>query len=769
MIADGQYELDCALQEEVENEEATVEEQYLWDSSPAICGTWPDDAASETFHYQRADSGAIQTIKCAYRVIVLRADGSVETASRTAEFEVKPLLLTLEFLEPEGSVFNVTTDEQTTYRVKVTAAPDGDVTDEAEITWDFGDETDAETGSEVLHTYDESAIYRITVTATLTEGGTPGTAVAHQIANATSDPQGDPNVIICLNTEQVGTTCDRPDVVVKLRAQFILDAVQSARYSAEDEPPAQWCHEGSGQELGNPTYETIGGVWYAVWHVPWFTDGSEQNRLWAWRAAYHAMPDPPWDPPPPTTYSPARFWRTSNTVVPTSTKVLKFDPDDHDGSDCVVPYSIGHHDDEHVAHYWQVHVAIAGQTVEIDTVQTAPGVYSYDCWQAMKDEDLPKGVYPFQVTAQHNPDCKDSERPSVLSIENLSVVGWVVDVPHLRINVRLEYEVCGEQAANVTASIYGPDLICWYQGSGLPTALGPQQSEWFQVPLCPYEGACGTWNIVLTGQETDAAATVHNRDLHPKYSQTRATHKWTRLADNHDIDFADDPLRPSENATTLPWASDACLIQGRAHDGTGYLYSRDVYIPYPHSNGSAQDAFQRLPRDTLFFVAGHTTTEPYGQEFVDKSATPFRASFLKPRPKQGVDPANNGGFLTYGDVQVQCFYLVDGEGHQLDLTSIEFAVFGGCHTGECGGDPPESRGIALVAKDCGAQATLGFVGVSPLGPSPVVRAFYQKLWDYWRKGYSATDALAAAKSDIYYQYHEEAPDIVAKCQNAAVF
>ena len=185
LVANGQYEFtDQPVQHEYQGQ-ATVEEQYFWDYTPAICETLPDTSPRETFHYAPENSGASRVIKVTYRVVLNWPNGSVDIASATAQFQVTAQGLAVTITQPTTSTFQATVGQPITFAAKVTTTPTNDVTSQATFAWDFGDGTDPE-GSQVSHTYASVGAYTVHVTATLAGRS----ASAEKVGNSFASEQG---------------------------------------------------------------------------------------------------------------------------------------------------------------------------------------------------------------------------------------------------------------------------------------------------------------------------------------------------------------------------------------------------------------------------------------------------------------------------------------------------------------------------------------------------------------------------------------------------
>jgi hypothetical protein len=85
----GSYSVDGETQEEVEDEEATINEEYSWSYGPASCETPPAEDSTETFVFAAEHAPGTYTITVTYKVIVNYADGTSHSDSATDSIDVK--------------------------------------------------------------------------------------------------------------------------------------------------------------------------------------------------------------------------------------------------------------------------------------------------------------------------------------------------------------------------------------------------------------------------------------------------------------------------------------------------------------------------------------------------------------------------------------------------------------------------------------------------------------------------------------------------------
>ncbi len=247
-------------------------------------------------------------------------------------------------------------------------------------------------------------------------------------------------------------------------------------------------------------------------------------------------------------------------MVPTSDQVLLFDPADHDGSDCTVSYAVGHLVDCSVTAYWEVEIAIGGGYPTVNRVITSlVDPDPIDCWQAMKDEDLPKGVYTYQLTVTHTPDCKDTEKSTHLAISGTEVTQWNVDWDNWEVTAQAGYTL-NQAAQSARVRVFAPDFTCLYdseedENAEVPTAQGANETDAFTFALPTGNDAVGKYTVVVDALETGAMAEYYNRDHEPKLArQGLATasawpEAYNVLGQNIVVPSSLAPLMSSEEST----------------------------------------------------------------------------------------------------------------------------------------------------------------------------------------------------------------------------
>jgi len=93
--ASGDYSLDSEIQEEVDEGEATVEEEYSWSYGPAELVGGDAQSPSITIRYAYEHGGAYHTVSVTYTVTVTYKDGTSDGGSASDSIEVKVKRMTI--------------------------------------------------------------------------------------------------------------------------------------------------------------------------------------------------------------------------------------------------------------------------------------------------------------------------------------------------------------------------------------------------------------------------------------------------------------------------------------------------------------------------------------------------------------------------------------------------------------------------------------------------------------------------------------------------
>lgn len=512
--ATGSYTLDSGTQDEIDDNEASVTEEWEWTYAPASCSTLLADSNEETFAYAPAQAGTDQQIIVTYTVTVTFSDESQVSASRWATKFVHVNALLVSIIHPAVNPFTADIGTPTYFKARAEDSTGHDLTSQCTWEWDFGDETDS-TENPTDHTYVLQDEYTVTVTATyqglsaqdetevdaqeLGGGGANGGWTVDVVFDP-NDPGG---------TKTSGTVCDTvffvldadldddaiPDCWIPICAIYKWDPDEGEFTGLED-----------GYSVGTP-FRTFGSSWSGPDTVAWDSVESQNVEQFFLVKAWVEVD---WDPELMEPIINIEYdvigLTPENTVVKSPCTIVE-----HGGG----PFSGATWTIEHLDQgdpKFDITVCIYGLSggAQGTTVSLTNQDLSCGAIPAASQPDLPAGLYMYRVMVTHDngaPGCCDTDKVDALKIDGVTIED--IDLRAERMTLIVNYRA-GQPISSGRIRVYDPDL----NQVGVVT-VGPTQGDGsctVQVPVNRDQCGGTLWPII-SGTQADGSA---NRDLQPK-------------------------------------------------------------------------------------------------------------------------------------------------------------------------------------------------------------------------------------------------------------